>query len=126
MTAIVFDTGALIALERRDEFVIAVIEESVLFRIPIYVPAGVLAQAWRGSPRQHAISKLLKSAAVKVQPLDETSALQIGMLLAKTATSDVTDAHVVQVARSLGNAVIYTSDPDDLKTLAPGLKTVTV
>ena len=45
------------------------------------------------------------------------------MLLARTATADVVDAHVVVCARRAGQAVV-TNDPDDLRQIAPELQLV--
>jgi len=69
---------------------------------------------WRGSRRQHAVARLLRSKALRVDAMTEELALRIGLLLATTGTRDVVDAHVVLLGRSLG-AVVLTSDPDDLK-----------
>jgi len=126
MTTLVFDTGALIALERRDKRIASIVETAVEEKIRIVVPAGVLAQAWRGTPRQHAIGQLLKSKAVTVAPLDEVSARRVGLLLAQSNTADVTDAHVVLLAHSLGNSIVFTSDPTDIAKIDPHLRLVTV
>jgi len=124
--SLVLDSGALIAVERRDERMAAIVQLAVTEKVPIYLPAGVLAQVWRGTPRQHAIGILLKSKAVNVVPLDEASAKRVGALLTKSKTSDVTDAHVALVARTLGNATVVTSDPKDISKIDPTLRIVTV
>jgi hypothetical protein len=49
----------------------------------------------------------------------------VGALLARTGTSDITDAHVVVCAQTADYAVI-TSDPLDLKRLNPKLRVITV
>jgi hypothetical protein len=49
----------------------------------------------------------------------------LGLLLAKSGTSDVVDAHVALLARRL-HATVVTSDPDDLTALDPILTVVTV
>ena len=48
-----------------------------------------------------------------------------GLLLARTATADIVDAHVAVCARRAGQAVI-TSDPADLRRIAPDLKLLVV
>ncbi len=90
-----------------------------------YVPAGVVAQTWRGSARQHAMVRLLRAGAVRVDPLSEDVAYRLGILLAKSGTSDVVDAHVALLARRL-QAIVLTSDPDDLTALDDTLKLVMV
>jgi predicted nucleic acid-binding protein len=122
---VVLDAGAFIALERRDARALALIAELVAGRRVAHVPTGVVAQVWRGSPRQHAAIRLLRTGAVRAEPLSEEVALRIGLLLAATGTSDVVDAHVVLLARRL-DALVVTSDPDDLVRLDRGLDLVTV
>lgn len=112
---LVLDAGGLIDVERGGFGTKSLIET----RPPgsrLVVPAGVLAQVWRGGP-QPRLSKLLRSG-VEVQPLDRMAARAVGALLAASGTSDIVDAHVVLVARQ-HNAVIVTSDADDLHHLDP-------
>jgi predicted nucleic acid-binding protein len=122
---VVFDAGALIALERRDERMLALLAEIGEAEITCYVPAGVLAQVWRGTPRQVPISRLLKTQAVKVVALDQAEACRVGQLLGRTGGSDVTDAHVALIARPLG-ALVVTSDPGDIAAIDPNLRLLTV
>jgi predicted nucleic acid-binding protein len=112
----VLDSGALIALERRDRRMVALADEIVRNRVSAYVPAGVVAQVWRGSPRQHAIARLLQADAVRIDPLDDELAFRIGARLAATGSSDVVDGHVALLARRTGGKVL-TSDPDDIRAL---------
>ncbi|MGH3787417.1 MAG: PIN domain-containing protein [Pseudonocardiaceae bacterium] len=88
-------------------------------------PAGVVAQTWRGAARQRATVRLLRARAVHIDPLSEDVAYRLGLLLAKSGTSDVVDAHVALLARRL-RATVLTSDPDDLTALDPTLTLVTV
>jgi predicted nucleic acid-binding protein len=118
---VVFDAGALIALERRDERMLALLAEIGEAEVAVYVPAGVLAQVWRGTPRQAPISRLLKTQAVKVVALDQAEALRVGQLLGRSGTADVTDAHVALVARPMG-AIVVTSDAGDIAAIDPGLR----
>jgi hypothetical protein len=80
---------------------------------------------WRGSACQHATVRLLRAGAVRVDSLSEDVAYRLGLLLAKSGTSDVVDAHVALLARRL-HATVLTSDPDDLTALDPTLTLVTV
>lgn len=116
MTTVVLDSGALVALEKRKAKVVALLAEVVAQRQAAHVPAGVVAQVWRGSPNQHALARLLRSRAVRIAPLSEDIALRIGVLLGTTRTRDVVDAHVALLARALG-ATVVTSDPDDIARL---------
>ncbi len=125
MRPLVLDAGALIALERRSPRAIALMDEVVRAHVAAHVPAGVVAQVWRGSPRQHPITRLLRADALQVHALDERVAYRIGLLLGASGTVDVVDAHVAMLGRSLG-ALVVTSDPDDLRRLDPDLQIVTL
>ena len=113
---VVADSGALIAFERGDRVVRAVLRSAD----QLIVPAGVVAQVWRGSARQARIAQLLTGRNATIEPLDEDTARVVGVLCAHTGTSDVVDASVA-LAGQLHDAVVVTSDPDDLRALAPGL-----
>ncbi len=52
MTGATLDTGALIALESGSTRMAVLVEEALAGRAKLAVPAGVLAQAWRGGGRQ--------------------------------------------------------------------------
>lgn len=122
---VVLDAGAMIALERRDTRMLALADELHRARRIGYVPAGVVAQTWRGAARQHAMVRLLRARAVQVDPLSEDVAYRLGLLLAKSGTSDVIDGHVALLARRL-RATVLTADPDDLAALDSTLTLVTV
>ncbi|MGH8826666.1 MAG: PIN domain-containing protein [Jiangellaceae bacterium] len=122
---ITLDTGALLGLERRNERAQGLVRRASRTGARISIPAGVLAQAWRASRRQHALAVLLGQDNVIVVPLDTRSALACGAVLAATGTSDVVDASVVVTARELGSVVV-TSDPGDIATLDPDLEIVTI
>lgn len=121
MNILVFDAGALIALERRDRRMLALLDELVTARRSAHVSAAVVAQVWRGSPRQHALVRLLRAEAVRVHPLTQETAYRVGLLLASSGAQDVVDAHVAILGRSTG-AVVLTSDPDDLRRLDAELR----
>jgi hypothetical protein len=119
------DAGALIALERLSEPVLALVNRAEKLGRSIAIPAGALAQAWRASRRQHQLALLLDGRSVEVSPLDALVALKIGALLATTGTSDVVDASVVLTARERLHWVV-TSDADDLRRLDPDLPVIEV
>jgi hypothetical protein len=87
------------------------------------VPAGVVAQAWRGSSRQARLARFLAIDAVSVVVLDEPEARAAGVLCGNAGTADVVDASVVICARAREHAVI-TTDPDDLGLLDPALRLI--
>jgi predicted nucleic acid-binding protein len=125
MTNLTLDAGALIGVERRRRKTIALLERARSRGTRIFVPAGALAQAWRADPRQHDLHALLSAKDVDVVPLDMKAALAAGGLCAKATTDDVIDASVALCARERGAAVV-TSDPDDIRTLAPELVVIAI
>ena len=88
------------------------------------VPAGVLAQAWRGGARQARVARLLRASVTTVVSLDRGAALRTGALCAAAGTSDVVDASVAVCAQERGHAVV-TTDPGDLRALDPALRLLT-
>lgn len=104
---------------------LALLDELLRARTSAHVPAGVVAQVWRGSPRRHAVLRLLRSDAVRIHPMSESVAFHIGLLLAAVGSNDVVDAHVAILGRSLG-AVVLTSDAEDLRRLDAKLELVEV
>src|SRR5438445_570435 len=78
------DTGALIALEAGSRRMAVLVEEALASGATLAIPAGVLAQAWRGGARQARIARLLRASISSVIPLDERAALRIGARCAIT------------------------------------------
>ena len=108
------DAGALIALEKGNPRLTALLDRAAAHKIPLAVPANVIAQAWRGSPRQARLARLLNAPEVEIVPVDGPTARAIGVLCGPTAVSDVVDVSVVLCARERGHTLV-TSDPDDLR-----------
>ena len=125
MSGIAFDAGGLIALDRNDRRVIALIARATERGMRITIPATALAQAIRNPARQARLSRLIRQAGTDLIPLDGPDATAVGLLLARTATADIVDAHVVICARRAGQAVV-TSDAGDLRGIAPELQLVVV
>lgn len=96
------------------------VEEAVTSRTALAIPAGVLAQAWRGGSRQARLARLLRSSVCTVVNLDQRTALRIGALCAATGISDVADLSVALCARDRGHAVV-TTDAADLRAIDPSL-----
>jgi hypothetical protein len=116
--AVVLDAGALIAFERGDERMRALVREALRERTALLVPAGVVGQVFRDGPRQARLRALLHGATTQVPVLDQPLAEAAGRLCGRTRTSDVIDASVVLVARR-AQAPVVTSDIEDLRRLDP-------
>jgi len=115
--AIVYDTGALVAAERRIPDFLALHDELTAARIRPIVPVVVLAQAWRGGP-QHQISRILK--ACDILPDDEHLGRAAGVACAASGITDVVDAIVVATAVRY-QAPVVTSDYGDLSRIADAI-----
>jgi rRNA-processing protein FCF1 len=118
--AVVLDAGALIAFERGDAKMRALVREALKTKARVVIPAGVLGQAWRGAPRQAPLRALVKMPTTCVPSLDQVLAEAAGVLCGRAGSSDVIDASVVLVARR-ERAVVVSSDVQDLQRLDPGL-----
>ena len=117
MSGLTYDTGALLAAEANRRELWALHARALqLGRRPI-VPAGVLAQAWRGGP-QAGLSRLLRGCQIEV--LTNARARSAGVACGRSRTSDVVDASVV-VGALARNDLVVSSDPVDLEGIAESL-----
>ena len=125
MSGITFDAGGLIALDRNDRRVLTLVARAMERGMRITIPATALAQAIRNPRRQARLSRLVRQPGTDLIALDGRDATALGLLLARTGTRDVVDAHVVICAQRAAQAVV-TSDAGDLTRIAPGLQVVVV
>ena len=109
------DSGALIAVDRNDRPVVALLRAAQRHRVELRTNANVVAQVWR-DPRgpQANLARVLHG--VDVRPIDEQTGRDAGELLGRANGADVIDATVVLVARH-GDRIV-TSDPEDMQRLA--------
>jgi predicted nucleic acid-binding protein len=115
---VTFDTGMLIALERRNASALALLRACRLSRARITIPTTVVAEWWRGSHQS-----LLDSGLI--EPLLLEVAKQAGELLSQTGRSNAVDATVVASAARRGDIVV-TGDRQDLSELAAHAKGVSI
>jgi hypothetical protein len=125
MSGVTLDAGGLIAIDRGDRRVIALLARARELGARVTVPATALAQAVRSPTRQARLSRLIRQPTTDVVALDAGEATQVGILLASSGTSDIADAHVVICSRR-GAQAIVTSDPDDLRRLDAGARLIAV
>ena len=120
MTGTTLDTGALISLEAGSRRMAVLIEEAQASGATVAIPAGVVAQAWRGGARQVRVARLLRASITSVIPLDQRLALRVGARCAATGVPDVVDVSVALCARDRGHPVV-TSDPGDIRAVDSSL-----
>lgn len=113
-SGITYDAGALIAAERGDVRVGGIHADALRRGILPTVPAGVLAQVWRGGP-QPGLSRVLKGC--RVETLTEAQARAVGRLAAHSGHDDAVDLSVVEGAARRADVVV-TSDPSDIARIA--------
>jgi hypothetical protein len=113
VTRLVLDAGAFVAFEKGDAGVRARLAAARRLGFEITTTAPVIGQVWRDGRRQALLARLI--AATHVDAPGEPAARRAGALLARTRTSDVVDALLVDRIRN-GDTVL-TSDPRDLEKL---------
>lgn len=117
MRGFVFDAGAFIALERRSPFLISILNEALHGTIEVVLPRTVIAQVWRGTPRQAHVSRLVsaglrRGSPVVIDELTAERAIQIGVKIGQTSHPDIVDVHVALAAAERGHAVLTSDDAD--------------
>ena len=130
MRGFVFDAGAFIALERRSAFMIGILDEALHGTVEVVLPRTVIAQVWRGTPRQANVERLLNAGLLRGSPvvIDELTAeraREIGVKIGQTSHPDIVDVHVALAAVERGHAVL-TSDDADIAKVNPELVLVHV
>jgi hypothetical protein len=112
MAGVTYDTGALIAAERNDRRMWALHAGFLAEEVAPVVPAPVLAETWRGGPRQANLVRML--AMCTVEWMTEDQARQVGVLAGRSGHDDVVDVTVVEGALRRGDAVV-TSNREHLE-----------
>jgi hypothetical protein len=125
LSGAVLDTGALVGFERNDRRVVAIVARALDHGDTLFVPAGVVAQAWRDGARQARLARLLGSTLCEVVVLDDYRARAAGQLCGATDTVDIVDSSVILAARERHIRVV-TSDSDDLRRLDRNVDLVAV
>lgn len=123
MSGLVLDAGALIALDRNDREVWALLRVATDQAHLVQVPAGAIAQAWRDGRRQVLLSRALRHCDEVA--LDGATARAAGLLCGRSDTTDIVDASVAIAAAGLarrGTVSVLTSDSGDIHHLVTTLQ----
>lgn len=126
MTApgLTFDTGVLIALERRKHRAWNIYRQAMNSAVRVTVPTAVLAEWWRGRTD----ARLHVKSGLTIEALTEEVAELAGESLAKVHGATIVDAIVMSSAALRGD-VVYTADVGDLerlRTFFPGVRVLRV
>ena len=122
MAGLTFDTGALIALERRSLRMDRVWHAALASGRAITVPTVVVGEWWRG--QRGAVARVLDS--VTIEPLTLKIAKLAGEALVGTRKGpSLVDAIVMASAAQRGD-VVYTGDIEDLSCLRARFPSVRV
>ena len=119
-----FDTGVLLALERRRQRAWEIVRRAQQRAVTITVPTPVVGEWWRGRSDVRDAIRL----SVRIEPLTEGVARLAGEALAEVPRATVIDAFVMASAALRGD-VVYTSDLDDLerlRTFFPGVRVLAI
>jgi predicted nucleic acid-binding protein len=119
-----FDTGVLVALERRRQRAWEVFRRLHERSVPITIPAPVMGEWWRGRTELREAIRL----AVRVEPLTDVIARLAGEALAAVERATTIDAFVMSSAALRGD-VVYSGDLDDLERLRaffPGVRVLPI
>jgi hypothetical protein len=111
--ALVLDTGGLIAVDRLDRNVGAILRVAQQEKMPVRTSAAVVAQVWRNGSLQANLARVL--TGFDVASLDVQTGRSVGEVLALSRTPDVIDGHLGVIVRS-GDTVL-TSDTNDIKKI---------
>ena len=113
--SVVLDAGALLAIERGDRRIAAVLKVELAAGRSPRTHGGVIGQVWRGGRgRQAGLAKALRG--VEIVAIDDALGRRVGILLGHSGGADVIDAGVVLIADD-GDEV-FTGDRADLNELA--------
>lgn len=121
VSGLTFDTGVLIALERRRQRAWSVYRHAMQRKVPITVPTAVIVEWWRG--RTDARERI--RSGLRLEWLSPALAEVAGNALAAVHDATTVDAIVMASAASRGD-LVYTSDVADLERLRGYFPTVRV
>jgi hypothetical protein len=110
---LVLDAGGLIAVDRLDRKVGAILRVAQQEKMSVRTSSAVVAQVWRRGSLQANLARVL--AGIEAATLDSAAGRSVGEVLALSSTADVVDGHLGIIVRS-GDAVL-TSDPKDIKKI---------
>lgn len=119
----VFDTGALIAAERRKERALRFLRLVRVSAADVIVPLPVVAEWWRGRTDER---ELIMGALRIDDSLEVHKAAGVALAKVRGADASLTIDAIVMATAALRDAVLITQDPHDFARLAGHFPGVTV
>jgi hypothetical protein len=115
--AVVVDASALIAVDRADRAMGALLRVAHEARLPVRTSTAVVAQVWRDGSRQASLARVL--AGVDVVPVDGGDGRAVGELLGLAGIADVVDGYLALALALVVRAgdTVLTGDVADLRVL---------
>jgi predicted nucleic acid-binding protein len=114
---LILDSGAVIALARRDARTRAFLARALELGALVEIPVVVVAETLRGGPRDAPVHRVLKAVG-SVPEAREVHGRTAGRLLGAARSAHTVDALVVAHAVEAGGAHVLTGDREDLERLA--------
>lgn len=114
---LILDSGAVIALARRDARTKAFLARALELGALVEIPVVVVAETVRAGPHDTPVHRVLKAVG-SVPEAREVHGRTAGRLLGAARSAHTVDALVVAHAVEAGGAHILTGDREDLERLA--------
>src|SRR5258708_28421333 len=118
MSGLTFDTGAIIALERRKQSMVSVYSTAQRAGVRITVPTVVLAEWWRAGRAKRLRERIV--ASVHVEDLTKRIAMlaceALGVVVGNKPDGGTIDG-IVMTSAWLRGDVLYTTDVGDMGSL---------
>jgi predicted nucleic acid-binding protein len=114
---LILDSGAVIALARRDQRALAFLARALELDVQVEIPVAVVAETIRGGPRDAPVNRVLKAVG-SVPAALEIHGRIAGELMGRAGSAATVDALVVAQAVEAGGAHVLTGDRKDLARLA--------
>jgi hypothetical protein len=115
VTTFLYDSGTLVAIDKRQGEAVRRHEARLARGHRILVPAPVAAQVVRAPHRQARLMFSLHGC--RTIPFEKRHVAPVGMLLAQSGTSDVVDGFVAVAAAEANAEAVVTADADDIRRL---------
>lgn len=111
---VTFDTGVLIALERRKLRALEIHERLGELGVSINVPWAVLTEWWRG--RTDLRETILRSVNVEIPTVELAKLAGLALAKSRAKPAPTIDA-IVMASAALRGDIVYTTDVTDLERL---------